>query len=105
MRQLAAVVVTVGVIVASCKYCSFARAPLEVSGVLELRSGGMFFPIPRSLLGNVAIGDVLPIRIGAFPDETFLGRVDRFEDPMRVRLISRTDELRDGMPAMVLVAN
>ena len=105
MKQLAAVVVTVSVIVAGYKHCTFAHAPLEVSGVLEARSGGMYFPIVRSLLGNVAVGDVLTIRIGAFPDETFLGRVDRLEDPMRVRLISSTDELRSGMPAMVLVAN
>ena len=105
MKRLTAVVVTIGVIVAGYKHCVFARAPLEVSGMLEERSGGMYFSIARSSLGDVAIGDVLPIRIRAFPDETFLGRVDRLEDPMRVRLISRTDELRGGMPAMILVAN
>jgi hypothetical protein len=103
MGQLATVVMSLGAIIAGCNHG--VRAPLEVSGVLEARPGGMYFPIARNLLGDVAIGDVLPIRIGAFPDETFLGRVDRFEDPMRVRVISRTDELRGGMPAMVLIAN
>jgi membrane fusion protein (multidrug efflux system) len=60
---------------------------------------------------HIRVGDRVPFRLDAFPDETFTGKIERVgvvtSDPtviVDIAIISNKDELHDGMAAVVLVA-
>lgn len=67
--------------------------------------------VRESELGHISIGKKVPIRVAAFPDETFVGTIERFHArgdltyTLSVALVAGKDELQPGMTATITVVD
>ena len=83
---------------------------VEWAGTVDVQPMAVHVDVPAAQVDLIAVGDTVMIRVAPYPDETFVGKVDRIERTdraqtyaVRVALVSNA-ELQAGMAATILVS-